>query len=84
MNHKIPDDAKRQDIHDDDIVRVVSRNGCAVLPVRRNTAIQSGHLFATFQTPDVFLNALRGPHRDETTGTPEYKVTAVRIEAMRS
>jgi formate dehydrogenase major subunit len=79
-----PDDAKRLDMHDTDVVRVVSRYGSAMLPLRLNTAIQPGRLFATFQTPEVFLNALTGPHRDETTGTPEYKVTAVRIEAVRS
>ncbi len=79
-----PDDAKQLDVHDKDVVRVVSRYGSAMVPVRLNTAIQPGHLFATFQTPEVFLNALTGPHRDETTGTPEYKVTAVRIETVRS
>jgi formate dehydrogenase major subunit len=78
-----PDDAKRLDVHDGDVVRVLSRYGSAVLPIRLNTAIQHGHLFATFQTPEVFLNALTGPHRDETTGTPEYKMTAVRIETVR-
>jgi formate dehydrogenase major subunit len=78
-----PDDAKRLEVHND-VVRVVSQYGSAMLPVRLNTAIQPGQLFATFQTPEVFLNALTGPHRGETTGTPEYKVTAVRIEAVRS
>ena len=78
-----PDDAKRLDLHDSEVVRVVSRYGSAMMPVRLNTAIQPGQLFATFQTPEVFLNALTGPHRDETTGTPEYKVTAVRIETVR-
>jgi formate dehydrogenase major subunit len=75
-----PDDAKQLDVHDKDVVRVVSRYGSAMLPVRLNPAIQPGQMFATFQTSEVFLNALTGPHRDETTGTPEYKVTAVRIE----
>ncbi len=75
-----PDDAKQLDVHDKDVVRVVSRYGSARLPVRLNPAIQPGQMFATFQTSEVFLNALTGPHRDETTGTPEYKVTAVRIE----
>jgi len=75
-----PDDAKQLDVHDKDVVRVVSRYGSAMLPVRLNPAIQPWQMFATFQTSEVFLNALTGPHRDETTGTPEYKVTAVRIE----
>jgi predicted molibdopterin-dependent oxidoreductase YjgC len=48
--------------------------------VHPNAAIRPGQLFATFQQPKVFLNALTGPHRDDVTGTPEYKMTAVRLE----
>ncbi|MGH9258025.1 MAG: formate dehydrogenase subunit alpha [Vicinamibacterales bacterium] len=77
-----PDDARELNVDDRDVVRVVSRYGSAVLAAHVNAAIQPGQLFATFHTPDVFLNALTGPHRDETTGTPEYKVTAVRIEPL--
>jgi formate dehydrogenase major subunit len=77
-----PEDAKQLGVHDRDAVRVVSQYGSAVLPARVNSAIQPGQLFATFHTPEVFLNALTGPHRDVTTGTPEYKVTAVRIERL--
>ena len=51
-------------------------------PIRINTTVNPGQLFATFQTPGVFLNALTGPYRDHTTGTPEYKVTAVRVESL--
>ncbi|HEY5619408.1 MAG TPA: formate dehydrogenase subunit alpha [Vicinamibacterales bacterium] len=78
-----PEDAKRLDLHDRDVVRVMSRYGSALLPVQVNSSIQPGQLFATFQTREVFLNALTGPHRDGVTGTPEYKVTAVRIEPVR-
>ena len=39
-----------------------------------------GQLFATFHTKEVFLNAVTSPNRDSAVGTPEYKVTAVRIE----
>jgi formate dehydrogenase major subunit len=75
-----PDDAEPLDVHDGELVRVVSRYGSAVLPVHPNAAIRPGQLFATFQQPKVFLNALTGPHRDDVTGTPEYKMTAVRLE----
>jgi len=37
-------------------------------------------VFATFHRPDLLLNAVTGPYRDAVTGTPEYKVTAVRLE----
>ena len=54
--------------------------GAAVLPARFSAAVVAGQLFATFHTTEVFLNAVTGPHRDRVVGTPEYKVTAVRIE----
>ena len=78
------DDAEPLDVRDGEIVRVVSRYGSAVLPVHPNAAIRPGQLFATFQQPGVFLNRLTGPHRDDVTGTPEYKVTAVRIERLKA
>jgi formate dehydrogenase major subunit len=37
-------------------------------------------LFATFHTAEVFLNRVTSPHRDRYVKSPEYKVTAVRIE----
>ena len=74
------DDAERMKIRDGDNVRVVSRYGEVILPAHLTSSIQSGQLFATFQRPDVVLNEVTSPHRDPVTGTPEYKVTAVRIE----
>jgi formate dehydrogenase major subunit len=75
-----PDDASAADLHDGDSVRVVSRYGEAAILVRVNASIRPGELFATFHSTDVLLNALTGPRSDEVTGTPEYKVTAVRLE----
>jgi formate dehydrogenase major subunit len=74
-----PADADAMEILDGDLVQIASRYGKAVLPALVNTAIRSGELFATFQTAGTLLNAVTGPHVDRTTGTPEYKVTAVRI-----
>jgi predicted molibdopterin-dependent oxidoreductase YjgC len=39
-------------------------------------------LYATFHTVRVFLNDLTSPHRDRYTSTPEYKVTAVKMEKV--
>jgi formate dehydrogenase major subunit len=75
-----PADAVAAGVHDGDRVRVVSQYGAAVLPVRVAHAVRAGQLFATFHTKEAFLNAVTGPHRDSVTGTPEYKLTAVRIE----
>jgi formate dehydrogenase major subunit len=63
-------------------VRVKSRYGEAVLPVRISKSLRVGELFATFNDPSVFLNLVTGPHCDGYVDTPEYKVTAVNIEAL--
>ncbi|MBZ5558082.1 MAG: formate dehydrogenase subunit alpha [Acidobacteriia bacterium] len=77
-----PADGERLRARDGEPVRLISRYGSAVLPLRVNTAVQTGQVFATFQIPEVRLNAVTGPHRDGAVGTPEYKVTAVRIERV--
>ena len=77
-----PTDASRLHILEGDLVRIVSHYGSAMLPAHVDAAVQSGQLFATFHQPEVLLNALTGPHRDAAVGTPEYKVTAVRIERV--
>jgi formate dehydrogenase major subunit len=75
-------DAQRLGIADRERVRVRSRYGEAVLPVRVSASVNSGEVFATFHDPAVFLNNLTSPHRDRFVKTPEYKVTAVRIERI--
>lgn len=73
-------DAVRLSLLTGEHVRLISAYGSAVLPVRITDAVKSGELFATFHTSDVFLNEVTGPFRDRITETPEYKVTAVRVE----
>jgi formate dehydrogenase major subunit len=74
-----PQDADAADLHDGDRVRLVSRYGEATLPMRVNRRIRPGELFATFHTAEARLNSVTGANLDGTTGTPEYKVTAVRM-----
>jgi formate dehydrogenase major subunit len=74
-----PKDAQQLRLNEGARVRVKSRYGEAVLPVRISTSLRAGELFATFNDPLVFLNLVTGPHRDEYVDTPEYKVTAVNI-----
>jgi formate dehydrogenase major subunit len=76
-----PIDARRLGCHDGQLVSVESRYGAATLPLHVDEAVSPGQLFATFQSPDIRLNAVTGPNRDEWVGTPEYKVTAVRVTA---
>jgi formate dehydrogenase major subunit len=75
-----PEDAIARGIQDGEPVRVLSEYGAAVLPARLSAMVTTGRLFATFHTAEVFLNSVTSSHRDPVTGTPEYKVTAVRLE----
>jgi len=75
-----PVDAWRLNLQDGDSVKVTSRYGEAVLPVRRTWRVAPGQAFATFHTTTVFLNNVTGPYRDSAVGTPEYKLTAVGLE----
>src|SRR6185436_15192554 len=77
-------DADRLKVKNGDRVKVRSRYGESVLPIRITSTVKPGELFATFHTADVFLNRLTSLHRDRYVKTPEYKVTAVRIEKSMS
>ena len=77
-----PIDAARVGVGDGERVRIVSRYGEAVLPLHVTARSKPGELFATFHDVDVFLNRVTGRSRDRLTGAPEYKVTAVRVEAL--
>ncbi|MBF6024845.1 formate dehydrogenase subunit alpha [Lysobacter niastensis] len=74
-----PYDAGQLDLRDDMPVRVESRHGEVVLPLRVSDAVAPGQLFATFHDPARMLNRLTGPVRDTVTSAPEYKVVAVRV-----
>jgi formate dehydrogenase major subunit len=74
-----PEDAKKLGLQDGNRVKVKSRYGEAVLPIKINPSVKIGELFATFHTPEVFLNYVTSPHCDSYVNTPEYKVTAVSV-----
>jgi formate dehydrogenase major subunit len=78
-----PTDALAMGVHGGDRVRVVSEYGTALLPARVSAAVVPGQVFATFQTKEIFLNSATGPNRDGVVGTPEYKVTAIRVERAK-
>jgi len=77
-----PADAVRLGLHAGDRVRLHSRHGEAVLPVQVDERVQRGQLFATFHAVETALNRVTGPRRDRVTGTPEYKVVAVRLDRI--
>lgn len=76
------EDARKLELSNDARVRIRSRYGEAVLPVRISASVRPGELFATFQTPEVFLNYVTSSRRDRYVNTPEYKLTAVRLEKI--
>ena len=73
------EDAARIGVGDGQIVTLVSRHGEVNLPVRVDERVQPGQLFSTFHSTASWVNKATGPGRDPFTGTPGYKVTAVRI-----
>lgn len=77
-----PSDARRLGLHDGEQVRLNSRHGSAVLPLRITGAVKPGELFASFHRPDLFVNRVTSLHRDRLVKSPEYKVTAVRVESV--
>jgi formate dehydrogenase major subunit len=74
------EDAERLQVESGQSVRVRSRYGEASMPIRITSTVRPGELFATFHFAEVFLNRVTSPHRDRYVKSPEYKVTAVRIE----
>jgi formate dehydrogenase major subunit len=77
-----PNDANRLKIAPGQRVRLRSRWGQTELSIRISESVKPGEVFATFHTPQAALNQVTGPYRDRQVHTPEYKVTAVRIEEL--
>lgn len=75
-----PVDADRLGITDGEIVRLASQQGSADLPVRISGTVKPGEVYTTFHCARVFLNQITTSQCDRYTKTPEYKITAVRIE----
>ncbi|NOS72724.1 MAG: formate dehydrogenase subunit alpha [Verrucomicrobia bacterium] len=77
-----PADASKLGLADGQAVRLRSEQGSAELPVRISDHVKPGEVYTTFHSTRVFLNQITTSHRDRYTKTPEYKVTAVRIEKL--
>lgn len=76
-----PADASRLGLADAAPVRVTSRYGEVVLPLRISRQVQPGQVFATFHRSEPLVNRLTSSIRDLQVQAPEYKVTAVRVTA---
>ena len=79
-----PVDATRLALASGEIVRLCSEQGSAELPVQISDHVKAGEVYTTFHSTRVFLNQITTAHRDRYTKTPEYKITAVRIEKLAS
>lgn len=79
-----PSDAETLRLTTGQSLRVRSSYGEAILPLQISAAVKTGELFATFHTPEIFLNRVTSSHRDRYTQAPEYKVVAVRVESLRN
>ena len=79
-----PTDASELKIASGDRVRVSSRYGTITIGARVTDSVKKGELFATFHDPRAALNKLTSSLRDGIVHSPEYKVTAVRLNRTRS
>ncbi len=75
-----PTDAAELHFNEGDWARIESRYGDAVLRIHLTPAVKPGQLFTTFHTVEGFVNEITSPQRDNIASTPEYKLTAVRVE----
>jgi predicted molibdopterin-dependent oxidoreductase YjgC len=77
-----PEDARSCGLTEGDMAQVCSRRDCVLLPVRVTNRMARGTVFTTFHFPEEGVNALLSSSSDTLTRCPEYKVLAVRVEAL--
>jgi formate dehydrogenase major subunit len=78
-----PEDAKRFGVTEGERVRVSSRRGSVVAPVRLDPRLRPGLAFMTVHcAEDVPTNNLTNDAYDPKSGTSEFKATAIRIERL--
>ena len=76
-----PEDGRNYGLREGERVRVRSRRGCVVAPVRFDPGLRPGLAFMTFHFPgEVATNDLTIDAVDPRSGTSEFKATAIRIE----
>jgi predicted molibdopterin-dependent oxidoreductase YjgC len=77
-----PGDVERLQLKNNQKVRLSSRRGSIVIPMRSDPAILEGTVFASFHDPAYLINILTGGPRDKYTDTYSYKYTAVNVESF--
>jgi formate dehydrogenase alpha subunit len=77
-------DADQLGLNDGDLVKVVSRRGEVITPVRPGDIVPQGAIFMDFHFAKANPNELLGTSLDPISKTPDYKVCAVRIEKIQN
>jgi formate dehydrogenase major subunit len=78
-----PDDGARFDVREGELVRVTSRRGSVIAPVRFDAGLRPGLVFMTMHFPDeVDTNQLTLDVTDPKSGTAEFKAAAIRIDKL--
>ncbi len=78
-----PVDGRSLGVEAGDLVRIVSRRGAVVAPVRFDPGLRPGLVFMTLHFPEqMATNELTIDAVDPRSGTSEFKATAVRIEPV--
>jgi formate dehydrogenase major subunit len=80
-----PEDAARYAVADGENVRVRSRRGTLVAPIRVDRSLRAGLTFMTLHFQDeVATNLLTIDATDPRSGTAEFKAAAIRIEKLEA
>jgi len=78
-----PEDGKRYNVADGELVRASSRRGSILVPVRYAEGLRTGLAFMTLHFPDqVATNVLTIDATDPKSGTAEFKASAIRIDKL--
>ena len=78
-----PEDAAQYGLQEYEQVRISSRRGSVVAPVRFDPGLRPGLAFMTMHAPDeVNTNELTIEAIDPKSGVSEFKATAIRIDRM--
>jgi len=77
-----PKDAHEAGINDGRLIKVASRRGEIVAKAEVTDRVEAGLIFSTFHFPESAANFLTNPALDPQAKIPEYKVCAVKVEAV--
>ncbi|AFS78674.1 NADP-dependent formate dehydrogenase FdhA [Gottschalkia acidurici 9a] len=77
-----PIDAEKLGVKEEEFIRVTSRRGSILTRVTITERVKPGMMFMTFHYKESPVNELTNSAFDPVTKTPEYKITAVKIEKL--